>query len=107
MVAQVIDGRAAARRLKEHLAGEVAGLRATGAPLGLATVLVGGDLGAAAYERRLRLLAGELGVAYRPRVLPGGFGRGELLDVVAELNADPAVSGILVLRPLPAPIDEV
>ncbi|WP_069817161.1 bifunctional 5,10-methylenetetrahydrofolate dehydrogenase/5,10-methenyltetrahydrofolate cyclohydrolase [Streptomyces sp. TP-A0874] len=106
MSAQVIDGRACARSLKEGLARDVARLAADGIGVGLATVVVGEEYASAAYERRLRRLADELGVVYRPRALPEGAGECELIDVITELNDDPRVSGILVLRPLPRHIDE-
>ncbi|MBQ0825961.1 bifunctional 5,10-methylenetetrahydrofolate dehydrogenase/5,10-methenyltetrahydrofolate cyclohydrolase [Streptomyces tagetis] len=106
MSAQVIDGRACARTLKEGLADEVTRLAREGTRTGLATVVVGDEYASAAYERRLRRLADQLGVAYRPRSLPPGATQAELTDTIAELNADPAVSGILVLRPLPPHIDE-
>jgi methylenetetrahydrofolate dehydrogenase (NADP+) / methenyltetrahydrofolate cyclohydrolase len=102
----VIDGRACARRLKEGLAGEVEQLRADGLGIGLATVVVGDGFSSGAYERRLRRLAAELDVPYVPRSLPATATQAELVAVLAELNAAPDVSGILVLRPLPRHIDE-
>lgn len=67
---------------------------------------MGGQFGATAYERRLGRLAAELAVPYLPRRLPADATQAEVIDVVAELNRSPAVSGILVLRPLPPQIDE-
>jgi methylenetetrahydrofolate dehydrogenase (NADP+)/methenyltetrahydrofolate cyclohydrolase len=106
VAAHVIDGRAVARRLKAKLAAEVEQSRRAGVDVGLATLLVGGQFGATAYERRLGRLAAELGVPYLPRRLPATVTQAELVDVVEELNSSSAVSGILVLRPLPAHIDE-
>ncbi|MBL1098369.1 bifunctional 5,10-methylenetetrahydrofolate dehydrogenase/5,10-methenyltetrahydrofolate cyclohydrolase [Streptomyces coffeae] len=106
MSAQVIDGRACARVLKESLSADVSCLREEGAAFGLATILVGDDYGSAAYERRLRRLADGLGVPYQPHPLPTGTSQDELIALVEVLNDDPAVSGILILRPLPAHIDE-
>lgn len=106
MTAQVIDGRACARRLEEQLVGEVAAARADGVGIGLATLAVGDEYSAGAYERRLRRLAGELGVPYLHRALPATATEAEVLAEVELLDADPAVSGILVLRPLPPGIDE-
>lgn len=106
MSAHVIDGRACARELKENLLGDVSRLREDGHTIGLATVLVGDEYGSAAYERRLRRLAEELGVPYQPHPLPAGTSQNDLIALVERLNGDPAVSGILVLRPLPAQIDE-
>lgn len=104
--AQVIDGRACAHHLKERVGAELGQLRADGLGIGLATVMVGEAYGSAAYERRLRRLAGELGVPYVPRILPASTSQAELIATVAELNGSPEVSGILVLRPLPEHIDE-
>jgi methylenetetrahydrofolate dehydrogenase (NADP+)/methenyltetrahydrofolate cyclohydrolase len=106
MSAQVIDGRAAARALKEGLTVDVARLREDRIGIGLATVMVGDGFSSGAYERRLRRLTAELGVPYLSRSLPGDAAEADLLDVLAELNSSPEVSGILILRPLPAHIDE-
>src|SRR5215204_3825938 len=100
MSAEVIDGRAAARALKEGVASDVARLKAEGVGIGLATVVVGEEYSSAAYERRLTRLASELEVPHRPCALPVTATQGEVIELVDELNADPDVSGILVLRPL-------
>lgn len=104
--AHVIDGRACARRLKHSLAGEIEHLAADRIGVGLATVLVGDGYSATMYERRLHRLAGELGIPHRTIRRPETTTQAELIDVVAELGAATDVSGILVLRPLPAHIDE-
>ncbi|MCR3721962.1 MULTISPECIES: bifunctional 5,10-methylenetetrahydrofolate dehydrogenase/5,10-methenyltetrahydrofolate cyclohydrolase [Prauserella salsuginis group] len=106
MSAQIIDGRACARTLKQSLEADVARLRAEGLGIGLATVVVGDEYSSTAYERRLRRLADELGVPYSPRELPADVGQDELLACIGELNAEPSVSGILILRPLPSHVDE-
>ncbi|MEQ3549580.1 bifunctional 5,10-methylenetetrahydrofolate dehydrogenase/5,10-methenyltetrahydrofolate cyclohydrolase [Pseudonocardia nematodicida] len=105
MVADLIDGRASARALAADLADRVRELRGDGGRPGLATLAVGTDPGAAMYVRRLAALAGRLGVHHRAHTLPAGASQREVLDAVAALNSDPAVSGILVLRPLPAHLD--
>jgi methylenetetrahydrofolate dehydrogenase (NADP+)/methenyltetrahydrofolate cyclohydrolase len=107
MTAEVIDGRKIADRLQEEVAAEVSQLVADGLRCGLATVVVGDDYGSRAYERRLRRIAAELGVAYRPVALAATCTQDEVLAAVAELNDDPSVSGVLVLRPLPEHIAEV
>jgi methylenetetrahydrofolate dehydrogenase (NADP+)/methenyltetrahydrofolate cyclohydrolase len=106
MTAQVIDGRAAARRLAQELPAHLAQLRADGLGIGLATVMAGDGYSAAVYERRLRRLASELKVPYLPRHLPGTASEAQLVATVEELSARPEVSGILVLRPLPCHVDE-
>lgn len=106
MSAQVIDGRACARALKENLTADVARLRADGLGVGLATVMVGEDYGSVAYERRLLRLTEQLNVPYFPHRLPAAAPEQDVLDLVRQLNTEDRVSGILVLRPLPTPIDE-
>lgn len=106
MSAEVIDGRACARRLKVSLAAEARRLREDGVAVGLAVIMVGDDFSSAAYERRLRRLATEVGVRYLPQPLSADIQEPELLSVIERLNTDSDVSGILVLRPLPGHIDE-
>ena len=106
MTAQTIDGRRYAARLKVGLAGEVAALDEIGVVPGLATVLVGDDYAARAYERRLARIAAELGVAHVIRHLEADCSQRQLVAELEALNGDPAVSGILALRPLPPQIHE-
>jgi methylenetetrahydrofolate dehydrogenase (NADP+)/methenyltetrahydrofolate cyclohydrolase len=103
---QVIGGRAIASGLKAEVAREVKDLEADGITAGIATVLIGGDYPARAYERRIGKIAAELGVAWRQRRLPADAAQDEVLAEIGRLNADPAVSGTLVLRPVPAHIRE-
>jgi methylenetetrahydrofolate dehydrogenase (NADP+)/methenyltetrahydrofolate cyclohydrolase len=103
MTAAVLDGRACAHALVAGLAAEVAALPITPT---LATLVAGGDHGSALYRRRLHLLAGRLGIGHAPRELPPNASQQQVLETVAELNVDPAVSGILLLRPLPSHVDE-
>ncbi|MGI5129261.1 bifunctional 5,10-methylenetetrahydrofolate dehydrogenase/5,10-methenyltetrahydrofolate cyclohydrolase [Pseudonocardia sp. CA-107938] len=106
MTADVIDGRAVAKQLADEVRGELAELAARGVTCGLATVLVGTDYAAAAYERRLRTEADELGITYRHYFLGADSEQHTVERVVRDLGADPAVHGVLVLRPLPAHLDE-
>ncbi|MGW6032467.1 bifunctional 5,10-methylenetetrahydrofolate dehydrogenase/5,10-methenyltetrahydrofolate cyclohydrolase [Gordonia terrae] len=106
MSAQIIDGRKCARALTEKVIADVAALVSEQVQIGLATVVVGDNYGARAYERKLRRLAEELGVPYYGHTLDDTLGQDELLDLITALNADPTVSGILILRPLPDHIDE-
>lgn len=70
-------------------------------------MLVGEDYAAAAYERRVRHLAEELGCYYVCERLGPEIEQADALAAVGKLNADPRISGILILRPLPAQLDEV
>ncbi len=106
MKAHVIDGRASAKRLKDDVRDEVERLADRGLTPGLATIMVGTDYGAVAYERRLRRVAGELHVGYRHYYLGERSTTDEVVRVIGFLNADPAVHGILVLRPMPPQVSE-
>jgi methylenetetrahydrofolate dehydrogenase (NADP+)/methenyltetrahydrofolate cyclohydrolase len=99
----LIDGRAIARDLKDTLREELAQLP-NGA--GIATVLVGGDLGAQVYQRRIDRNAQELGIVSQTVQMPEDSTLGQVVGKIAELDADPEISGILVLRPLPPHLDE-
>lgn len=107
MSAHVIDGRRLARELKERLAAEIKLLTQQGIRPGLATVLVGESYPAKAYERRVRQLAEELGCHYVAEHLPDDIEEADAIATVGKLDADPRISGILVLRPLPEHISEV
>jgi methylenetetrahydrofolate dehydrogenase (NADP+) / methenyltetrahydrofolate cyclohydrolase len=102
----VIDGRECARQLRESVALEAKQLREENIPCGLATVLVGASYSALAYERRIARVCDFLDVRYRCCRLPATASEAELLALISHLNTDPAVSGILVLRPLPRHIRE-
>lgn len=106
MSAQIIDGRRIAAQLKERLRADVATLKRRDGAIGLATLMVGQTYAAAAYERRLQRLTSELGVPHWRDALPAAARQTDVIGQLAELNAEPTVSGILVLRPLPPSIDE-
>lgn len=105
-MAEIIDGQAAAGEIRAELAGEVAALRARGVQPGIATVLVGDDYGARLYRRQIERAAGEVGLVYRDVSLPGHATLPEILAQLRALAADPAIHGILPMRPLPAGIPE-
>ena len=97
-----MDGKALAERVRAEVAEEVREL----GELGLATVLVGADPASDIYIRRKHEAAGEVGIATRDSRLPSETSEDELLELVAELNGDDAIDGILVQLPLPDHIDE-
>jgi methylenetetrahydrofolate dehydrogenase (NADP+) / methenyltetrahydrofolate cyclohydrolase len=106
VTADLIDGRAYAKALKDEVRMDLARLRKAGVTCGLATVMVGSDYAAQAYERRLRRVAKELGVSYRHYWLGSDAALEAVIRVIQQLNTDPAVHGILVLRPLPGEVPE-
>ncbi|CAN5730191.1 bifunctional methylenetetrahydrofolate dehydrogenase/methenyltetrahydrofolate cyclohydrolase FolD [soil metagenome] len=106
MTARIIDGRAIASEVRgevAHAAGELAG---AGVTPGLATVLVGEDPASRVYVKAKRKACAEVGIKAWDHDLPASTPQGELLDLVARLNADDGVHGILVQLPLPEHIDE-
>jgi methylenetetrahydrofolate dehydrogenase (NADP+) / methenyltetrahydrofolate cyclohydrolase len=98
-----MDGKALAARIREEVAREVAEFPR---PIGLATVLVGDDPASEIYIRLKHKATLEVGIAARDLRLPPATSEQELLALVAELNADDAVDGILVQLPLPDGIDD-
>jgi len=98
-----MDGKALAAKVRAEVATEVAEL---GRPVGLATVLVGDDPASAVYVRNKRQACAEAGIESIHHALGVETSEAELLELVAELNADPSVTGILVQLPLPGQIDE-
>jgi methylenetetrahydrofolate dehydrogenase (NADP+)/methenyltetrahydrofolate cyclohydrolase len=104
--ARIIDGKAYAAALGERIAESVSALAATtGNPPGLAVVLVGNDPASEVYVRSKGRMARQVGMASFEHVLPEEATQGELLALIAELNADDAVDGILVQLPLPPHLD--
>ncbi len=106
MTAQLIDGNAIARELKQRLVLEVAELNGGGPRPGLATLQVGDDYAACAYERRVRRLAEELGCRYESAHLPADTSSADVLATIGRFNADPRITGVLLLRPLGSGHDE-
>jgi len=102
----ILDGKATAARSKETTARAIADLRAAGVTPGLAVVIVGEHPASLAYVRAKDKTCRELGMHSRKIELPAATTQEELLRVVAELNADPAIHGILVQSPPPPHIDE-
>lgn len=106
MTAAIIDGKAHAAALRGRVADAVAAFRQrAGRAPGLAVVLVGEDPASAVYVRNKGKATREAGMESFEHRLPADADAATLLALVAQLNADPAVDGILVQLPLPAHID--
>lgn len=105
-MAQIIDGKAMARALTERTADEVRQIVAeTGTPPGLAVVLVGNDPASEVYVGRKIAQCRKAGIVSFEHRMPATTAEGELHALIDQLNADPAVHGVLVQLPLPAGID--
>ena len=100
--ATIIDGKAVAARVRAEVAEEVA--RMDSAP-GLATVLVGDDPASQIYVGGKHKACAEVGIASIRHDLPPDTSEADVLGVVAQLNDDAAVSGIIVQLPVPGHID--
>jgi methylenetetrahydrofolate dehydrogenase (NADP+)/methenyltetrahydrofolate cyclohydrolase len=98
-----MDGKALAARVRAEVAREVEEI---GRPVGLATVLVGDDQASAIYVRRKQEACEEVGIEPIHHELSADAPEQELLALVAELNGDERVTGILVQLPLPDHMDE-
>jgi methylenetetrahydrofolate dehydrogenase (NADP+)/methenyltetrahydrofolate cyclohydrolase len=103
---QRIDGAAVAAKVMEETKVRIAALAARGIRPGLAVVLVGDDPASRAYVRSKDRKAAELGLHSVKHELPADTSQAVLIALVAELNADPAVHGILVQSPPPPQINE-
>lgn len=107
MSATRIDGKATAAGLRTWIADQVASLTSDrGLKPGLAVVLVGEDPASEVYVRSKRKMAVKLGMESFEHTLPADTDQETVLNLVRELNADPAVHGILVQLPLPDHLQE-
>jgi methylenetetrahydrofolate dehydrogenase (NADP+) / methenyltetrahydrofolate cyclohydrolase len=106
MTARIIDGKIIAAELRARVAGEVARVqREHGLTPGLAVVLVGNDPASEVYVRSKHKQTQAAGMASFEHRLPPDVAQDELLALIAKLNRDPAVHGILVQLPLPKSLD--
>lgn len=107
MSAQILDGKAISQKVRDEVkAGVAAFVARHGRPPGLDVVLVGDNQASVVYTRNKEKAASEAGMRGKLHKLPAETTERELLDLVAALNADPAVDGILVQLPLPGQIRE-
>lgn len=106
MTARVIDGKAIAAEVRAEVAEEVKELGDKGLTPGLATVLVGEDPASKIYVNSKRKACAEAGIQAWDHDLDPSTPQQKLLDLIAELNGNDEVHGILVQLPLPEHIDE-
>ncbi len=105
-LANLIDGRAIASQIQGETAPRVAALKARGVQPGLAFVRVGEDPASRVYVGMKEKACAQLEIFSETRVLPEATTEGELLALLAQLNADARIHGILVQAPLPRQIRE-
>jgi methylenetetrahydrofolate dehydrogenase (NADP+) / methenyltetrahydrofolate cyclohydrolase len=105
MTAKLIDGKAIAAEVRSEVAARVTHLRSRGIAPGLAAVLVGDDEPSKIYVGAKERACAEVGIHSERFNLPQETTQDELLALIARLNEDPVVHGILVQLPLPPQID--
>ena len=105
VTATIIDGKAIAAQVRAEAAGRAAALAPSGIVPGFVDVLIGEDPASAMYVRMKYKAAAEAGMRAFDQVLPVTAGREEALDLLARLNEDPQVHGIIVQSPLPPASD--
>jgi methylenetetrahydrofolate dehydrogenase (NADP+)/methenyltetrahydrofolate cyclohydrolase len=105
MTAQILDGKAASRQIKDELTTRVATLRAAGVTPGLGTLLVGSDPGSQWYVAGKHRDCAEVGIESIREDLPEEATQEEIEAAVQRLNDDPRCTGYIVQLPLPKGID--
>ncbi len=105
-MANIIDGKAIAAKMREEIKSETAKLTARGVTPGLAVVLVGEDPASRVYVSMKEKACADCGIFSDEHKLPADTSEEALLELIAQLNADNRIDGILVQLPLPKHIDE-
>ncbi len=104
-MADIIDGKALAAKIRAQLSGEVAALKTAGITPGLAVVLVGDDPASKVYVSMKEKACADIGIFSDEHKLPAETSEAELLALIDRLNRDPRIHGILVQLPLPKQIN--
>jgi methylenetetrahydrofolate dehydrogenase (NADP+)/methenyltetrahydrofolate cyclohydrolase len=104
-MAQIIDGKAIAAKVRQEVAQATASLRERGIEVGLHVVLVGDDPASHVYVRNKERASAEVGIRGVTHRLPADTTESDLLTLLASLNRDPEVDGVLVQLPVPGHID--
>ncbi len=105
-MAQIIDGKKISAEIKEELKEQAAQLKEAGVEGTLAVIQVGDDPASSVYVRNKKKACEYIGIHSRAFELPESVTQDELLKLIADLNADDSVNGILVQLPVPDHIDE-
>lgn len=106
MAGTIIDGKAVAADIRAQVAKRVEELKAKGVNPALSVILVGDNPASVSYVTGKQKALAEAGMIDKSIHLPESTSEQELLDLIAKLNADPSVHGILVQLPLPKHINE-
>lgn len=105
-MAVIIDGKAISAQIREEIKSEVEQMKRSGVTPGLAVVIVGNDPASKVYVKNKRLACENTGIYSELYELPETTTENELLELIAKLNVDSKIDGILVQLPLPKHIRE-
>lgn len=106
IMAQIIDGKKISAEIKEELKEKVAKLKEKGIEGTLAVIQVGDDPASSVYVNNKKKACAYIGIHSKSFELPEETTQEELLSLIADLNTDDSVNGILVQLPVPSHIDE-
>lgn len=104
-MAKIIDGKALAQSIKENIAREVDALKENGVTPGLAVILVGDDPASKVYVNNKKKACAQVGIYSEEYLLPADTDEKTLLNLIAKLNADKNISGVLLQAPIPPHLD--
>ena len=104
-MAKIIDGKALAQSIKENIAREVTALKEKGVTPGLAVILVGDDPASKVYVNNKKKACAQVGIYSEEYLLPADTDEKTLLELIAKLNADKNISGVLLQAPIPSRLD--
>lgn len=105
-MANIIDGKAISKQIKEELKEQVTALKAEGREIGMAVIQVGNDPASTVYVGNKKKACEYIGIRSESYELPENTTQEELLSLIDRLNRDDSIHGILVQLPVPEQIDE-
>ena len=106
MSANLLDGKAIAKEIREEIKEEVAKLKEQGIEAKMAVIMCGDDPASKFYAQSKQKAAANVGIAFDFYDMPGSTEEQELLELIDKLNADDSVHGVMVELPLPKQIDK-
>ena len=104
-MARIIDGKAIAQKIKDNISEEVSELKNKGIIPGLAVILVGDDPASKVYVNNKKKACAQVGIYSEEYLLPADTDEKTLLDLIAKLNADDRINGVLLQAPIPPHLD--
>lgn len=104
-MARIIDGKALAQKIKENISEEISELKNKGIIPGLAVILVGDDPASKVYVNNKKKACAQVGIYSEEYLLPADTDEKTLLDLIAKLNADDRINGVLLQAPIPPHLD--